>query len=290
MTSDPLVLLLVGFVLTSGIGGLLGYLFQQRAWRHQHRVQREELLRDQALRTFEQVSTLLDQRLYRMRMVFWAARNRARRTTDNRQLNLALDDYRAALRVWNDNLNRNLALVDTYFGQQARSRLEYQLYEHFSAIGEELDVFVREVSRRGPEPVDVRPIGGRLQELSRSVYDFNVLLLRGVRDGRLGKDAPQGDEEVPPAGADLLRFGDRGAQVRRLQRALEERVAATVVADGHFGRGTERAVRAFQELRGLRTDGIAGRTTLVALELPAPPDTAAAAPAEPIAPAEPDTP
>jgi len=34
-----LVPLVVGFLLTSVLGGLLGYLFQQRAWSHQHQVQ-----------------------------------------------------------------------------------------------------------------------------------------------------------------------------------------------------------------------------------------------------------
>lgn len=55
--------------------------------------------------------------------------------------------------------------------------------------------------------------------------------------------------------------GDRGAEVRALQQALE------ISADGIFGPQTERSVRAFQQRNGLQVDGIAGPVTLRALGL-----------------------
>jgi N-acetylmuramoyl-L-alanine amidase len=65
----------------------------------------------------------------------------------------------------------------------------------------------------------------------------------------------------PPA---LLRCGDSGDAVRELQ----ERLSATgipCVVDGHFGRATEVSVRAFQEARKLRVDGLCGPQTWGAL-------------------------
>jgi N-acetylmuramoyl-L-alanine amidase len=65
----------------------------------------------------------------------------------------------------------------------------------------------------------------------------------------------------PPA---LLRCGDSGDTVRELQ----ERLSATglpCVVDGHFGPTTEGYVRAFQEARRLRVDGICGPQTWGAL-------------------------
>ena len=143
MANDPIVLLMIGFLLTSVLGGGLAYLFQQRAWRHQYEIQRQDLHRQQALKTFEEVSSLLDQRLYRMRLIFWGAKRLARRPLKAASLNPELTDYRAVLRVWNDNLNRNLALVDTYFGEVERRQLEDELFAEYAAIGEELDEFVR---------------------------------------------------------------------------------------------------------------------------------------------------
>jgi hypothetical protein len=63
---------------------------------------------------------------------------------------------------------------------------------------------------------------------------------------------------VAPSAASALptlERGDRGASVKRLQRALHLR------ADGVFGRGTARAVRRFQRRHHLRADGVVGSST-----------------------------
>ena len=94
MANDPIVLLVMGFLLTSVLGGGLAYLFQQRAWRHQYKIQRQDLHHQQALKTFEELSSLLDQRLYRMRLIFWAAKRLARQPLKPASLNAELTDYR----------------------------------------------------------------------------------------------------------------------------------------------------------------------------------------------------
>ncbi|EGL84281.1 Peptidoglycan-binding domain 1 protein [Caldalkalibacillus thermarum TA2.A1] len=65
----------------------------------------------------------------------------------------------------------------------------------------------------------------------------------------------------------LLRFGDKGEAVRKLQQDL---IAAgeklpKYGADGHFGAETEAAVKSFQAKHGLTVDGIAGPKTLAKL-------------------------
>ena len=160
--NEPILLLVIGFLLTSVLGGALAYLFQQRAWRHQYETERRHQQHQLTLKTFEEVSALLDQRLYRMRLIFWAAKRLARRPGHSTSLDPALTDYRATLRIWNDNLNRNLALIDIYFGEAARRRLEDVIFAEYAAIGEELDEFVREVSTPDETPIRVRPIGERL--------------------------------------------------------------------------------------------------------------------------------
>lgn len=59
----------------------------------------------------------------------------------------------------------------------------------------------------------------------------------------------------------ILKRGLKGAPVKRLQEALG------IDADGDFGPGTEKAVRAFQEANGLAVDGIAGPDTFTAMGL-----------------------
>lgn len=62
------------------------------------------------------------------------------------------------------------------------------------------------------------------------------------------------------ASAEVLRIGDRGAEVRRLQ------VALGVEPDGAFGRETDAAVRAFQGRHGIHVDGVVGRETWAVLK------------------------
>jgi putative chitinase len=56
-----------------------------------------------------------------------------------------------------------------------------------------------------------------------------------------------------------LRVGSRGNEVKLLQEKLG------LTADGNFGPGTERALKAWQTKNGLTADGIAGPRTLTAL-------------------------
>lgn len=66
----------------------------------------------------------------------------------------------------------------------------------------------------------------------------------------------------------VLHLGDRGAQVRTLQAALNTHHAHLAV-DGIFGPATLAAVRGFQHTKGLVVDGIVGERTWAALALPA---------------------
>ena len=59
----------------------------------------------------------------------------------------------------------------------------------------------------------------------------------------------------------ILKKGSRGQQVKDLQEFLE------ITADGDFGPGTEKAVKAWQSANGLTADGIVGPRTWDAMGL-----------------------
>ena len=254
---DQVLLLVIGFALTSVLGGALGWFFQNRSWSHQHRVQQRDQERVQAMKVFEEVSSLLDQRLYRMRLVFWAAKRGSTEALDE-----ARARYRDVVTTWNDNLNRNLALVETYFGGATRHRLEDDIYEEYSAIGRALEQYVRD----GGTPED-SPIGRRLSWLGRQVYDFNVSALDLLQTDRVGRDAPaaaqRADNPTP-----LLQFGHQGSAVSDLQDALAAAGHFDARVDGSFGRDTETAVRELQESAGLAVDGVVGPATWAAIPKP----------------------
>ena len=64
---------------------------------------------------------------------------------------------------------------------------------------------------------------------------------------------------APAASGGPLRVGSKGEDVQRVQKALG------ITADGDFGPGTERAVKAWQAANGLTPDGIVGPKTLAKL-------------------------
>lgn len=261
---NQVLLLVIGFALTSVLGGALAYFFQTRSWAHQHQAQQRDQLHEQAMKVFEEISSALDKRLYRMRLVFWAAKRCAPAGADLSNLRKALGDYRKTLADWNDNLNRTLALVQTFFGGAAREQLDDHIYEEYSAIGRALDEFVRDVSVSHRADVPVPPIGRRLTWLSNEVYLLNLHMLELLQQDKLGAVAPAATPSRPSP-TPLLQFGSQGSAVLELQRALHRAGHFCERIDGSFGKKTDEAVRAFQRAAGLSADGVVGPATWAAL-------------------------
>jgi len=78
----------------------------------------------------------------------------------------------------------------------------------------------------------------------------------------LGERGDAAAANLPPP---TLRRGAEGASVERLQTALQAAGFYDGRIDGDFGRGTRRAVQAFQRGAGLPDDGVVGATTWEAL-------------------------
>lgn len=105
---------------------------------------------------------------------------------------------------------------------------------------------------------------------ARNSYHLRLALSYRRHARRL--TAPMRGTRKTESDAILLRRGDRGEAVRRLQRQLTL-AGYPVEADGTFGARTYEALRAFQSHRGLAADGIAGPLTMEALQEQLPPDS-----------------
>jgi hypothetical protein len=77
-----------------------------------------------------------------------------------------------------------------------------------------------------------------------------------------GAAAPtSGKHKAPSSGDVVVKRGDRGTAVRKVQSAL------AIAVDGVFGADTEQAVKRFQKRKGLTADGVVGPDTRDALGL-----------------------
>ena len=188
MTKE-IVLVVVTFLLTTVLGGLLGAWLQQRSWDHQNEARLiEEELRS-ADRSSQQLSQLLDKRLYRMLRMYYAVYRSSGVDVPPEVLAQRLSDYDAVLFEWNDQLNLNLARIATYFGGPARDWLADQIYARFQDVGQRLEAAYRSAAA-GTTPAGQTELQRDLYALNDQIYRLGVFMMTQLRSGDVGRKAP----------------------------------------------------------------------------------------------------
>ncbi len=194
-----LFLLLVGFFFTSVVGAALGAYFQNRSWDYQERARAQSSETEAATRVFEDVSKLMDRRIYRMRQLNWKVRDfdgEARHEAE-----AAMKSYQQVLYEWNDALNRNRALVLRYFGKKTEAENFGPTHEGFKDAGDCLEEYYRlrlglkdspgERDRRCAGRARYDPIDEKLKELEQRVYTLNLKMIRLIQEGKVGAFHPE---------------------------------------------------------------------------------------------------
>ena len=153
-----LVLLVVGFLLTTVLGGILGSWLQQRAWNRQREAQLSEEELRRADDVCQKISQLMDKRLYRMLRLLYAFQSAARQPDSTDIIKRRLEEYDAVLYEWNDHLNLNLPLIGTYFGETARVWPDQKIYESYRQAGVELEVVYRSLTSHADSEVSLSDI------------------------------------------------------------------------------------------------------------------------------------
>ncbi len=189
--------LVVGFLLTTVLGGLLGTYLQWRSWSHQNEAQVREADRHRAGEVCHALSGLLDKRRYRMLRLFHAVQGHIQGAVPAEALAEKFGSYDQVLYQWNDVLNVNLAMVETSFGRLAREELE-RVYATYQAVGAELEHAYR-LAAQGSQPTNLAELGKRLEALDELAYDFSLLMMIHLLNGTVGRRAP--DPPEPPAAA-----------------------------------------------------------------------------------------
>jgi len=80
--------------------------------------------------------------------------------------------------------------------------------------------------------------------------------------GKVEEKKEEKEEKGKESATESLRLGDKGNAVKAMQTSLKKLGFYTSTVDGVFGKGTEKAVKAFQKKNKLTQDGIAGAKTL----------------------------
>lgn len=183
--SDKLTLLVVGFALTTILGGLLGAFLQHRSWRYQWDTESSEKHVSTSRELFQEISRLMDRRLYRVYQFYvWSKRG------SEPELKTSLENYRAALTDWNDNINRHLAMLQIYFGQGIREKFDFEVGHKFVRVGELVERYHRR-SDEGDKALE-QSIEKEINDLRGEVYAYNLILLGEIEIKTKRSDQPAG--------------------------------------------------------------------------------------------------
>lgn len=168
-----IALLLLGFVFTTLVGGYLSNSWQSRAAEIEREAEQKRYEIKAATSIFENVSKLMDKRLYRMRRVSMGIGNEK----NSNELNQRWDIYREALFEWNESLNRNLAMVQMYFGEDARLFLEKDIQLGFISYGRMLENSKNNGYKDRLQKAD---------DLNNKIYNFDLWLIGKIQKGQIG--------------------------------------------------------------------------------------------------------
>jgi hypothetical protein len=191
---ESIIGIVIGFALTTVVGGWWASRLQARSWAKQNDVRLQEQDRERAGAACQDLMSLLDRRLYRMQRLVWAATAAADGSTDDAELERRRQEYVEVLFSWNDRLNTNLSLVGSYFGDEAGAYLD-GMYEDFKRVGQQVEAVVR-AARAGEETSHIASQlatefeGCNFGSLNDNVYQFGLMLMGQLREDRVGRCAP----------------------------------------------------------------------------------------------------
>ena len=173
-----IVVLFIVFFLTTIVGGYLSYSWQARSAEFQINAEKKRYEIQAATKVFEKISSLMDKRLYRMRRINMGLGNKV----DSEVMDIRWTHYRETLFEWNENLNRNLALTQIYFGQEARNILQHNIQTKFINLGRMLES--GRVFKGGNNTYEKRQLVA--DDLNNYIYTFDLMLIKNIQNGSIG--------------------------------------------------------------------------------------------------------
>jgi hypothetical protein len=177
-----LLLLVLGFVFTTLVGTTLTFVYDEFRERAKLREQR----RAEATEVFENLSRLMDTRLYRWRQVAWAVED----GKPVPEIVSKYNTYQQALFDWTYTLNRNRSLVCRYFGPEAGTVFEREIITGFNEIQAALRTRLQTNLSTLPTSISRDSLNYIADPLNVSIYLFNNELAEGIRAGDLGSSDP----------------------------------------------------------------------------------------------------
>lgn len=173
------LIVLTAFLTTYG-GNFIAYQYQDRLWERQAEESRRRDQLKVATDTFEELSGVMDKRIYRMnKLNEWLIDG-----TDQKMIEEQMHEYRSILYVWNDSFNKNKAIIKLYFGNDIASRFDYMhgFFKETGAILQE-QYYLQPDERNADRLIEV---GNRLGDLNNIALEINESMLSKIQAQEIG--------------------------------------------------------------------------------------------------------
>ena len=172
----PLILLLLGFLLTGIIGQILIGRIQRKNWEHQFKMERLNHQIKEARATYEHISHLLDKRIYRSRKLSSSFRDRDNRKINDKCAN-RFKDFDDILYIWNDSLNSNITKIDIYFGEKKRKFFQDEICKDLIWVG----ILLRRYYFNMEDKRSLEEIDKTINTTNEHIYQMNKDMLLEIK-------------------------------------------------------------------------------------------------------------
>lgn len=180
-------LVFFAFVLTTLTGDFLTSRFQEKLWIQQNEDSKRMREIEIATKTFEDLSSTIDRRIYRMdKLVRWMKDN-----SDQKMIERQMKEYRDILYEWNDSYNKNKAKLKLYFGLEIAARFDY-IHGFFKDVGKTLEkeYYTSPDQRDGEQ---LRSVGDRVGDLNNMALEINERMIEKIQSQEVGVFLRQGN-------------------------------------------------------------------------------------------------
>ncbi|NTV41354.1 MAG: hypothetical protein HGA61_03725 [Candidatus Moranbacteria bacterium] len=179
--SKSVGIIFLTFILVNFFGGKLAEEAQKRFSDYQH----EKTLKDSELKAatkvFEEVSRLMDKRIYRMEKLNWELKD----NKDLVKIDKQMDEYRESLYDWNDSRNRDVALMEIYFGKDVSKYFDEDVHSAIKDAGKLLENYYYMPKWERKEEIGWE-IDGRLGDLENKSKALNIKMLELIQKQKVG--------------------------------------------------------------------------------------------------------
>lgn len=155
------------------VGSLIGAYFQYESWEKKNDFARLEYDRQRAEEIFSEISSIMDDRLYKTVRLSSAYKQK-----DKEKINRYKDSFVLQLEEWNSNINRLNALLEGYYGVEFSRYFMLQIQHNFALCGNMIAY--------SPEN-QIQKIDSITNILRPKIFNLNKMMINAIKEDKIGR-------------------------------------------------------------------------------------------------------